>query len=228
MKEHSKKIYRAAVIVVVACTLPTAVEAQPLIAGQPEDVRIPAGNSAFVVTEVFTGNFNPAYFGEHPDKSNPAGFATDNSNGQAIWTSEPLFKSTKVWFELCNNAGCSVTRTVTITVVGGEPEGPPAAFEGAEDLGGDWWFSAWFGALNIEFQPWIFHAQHGWMFLFTESSPDSVFLYDLSSDAWVWTSTTQYPNQFSFARNAWVFYFKDTSGPREFVDLQSGEFFNLD
>ena len=61
-----------------------------------------------------------------------------------------------------------------------------------------------------------------------DSSIESFFFYDLSSQGWYWTSNSTYPNMFSFSRNAWVFYFKDTTGPREFVDLVSGEFFNVD
>ena len=94
----------------------------------------------------------------------------------------------------------------------------------------DWWFSDWFGSFNIAFagDGWLFHAQHGWMFPFADSTPESVFLFDLASGGWFFTSSGTYPNLFSFGRNAWVFYFQDTSAPRQFVDLQSGEFFNLD
>jgi hypothetical protein len=60
------------------------------------------------------------------------------------------------------------------------------------------------------------------------NSVENFFFYDLSSQGWYWTSNSTYPNMFSFSRNAWVFYFKDTTGPREFVDLVSGEFFNVD
>ncbi len=102
-------------------------------------------------------------------------------------------------------------------------------FGGGEDLGGGWHFSEWFGFYNVNFfEPWIFHLEHVWMFVTAESTPESMFLYDLSSEGWFFTDTTQYPNLFSFGRSAWVFYFKDTAGPRNFVDLGTGEFFDLE
>ena len=101
-------------------------------------------------------------------------------------------------------------------------------FGGGEDLGGGWHFSEWFGFYNVNFfEPWVFHLEHVWMFVTAESTPESMFLYDLSSEGWFFTDSTQYPNLFSFARSAWVFYFKETAGPRNFVDLGSGEFFDL-
>ena len=39
---------------------------------------------------------------------------------------------------------------------------------------------------------------------------------------------SNYPNLYSFGRNSWVFYFDATSAPRQFVDLQTGEFFSLE
>ena len=44
----------------------------------------------------------------------------------------------------------------------------------------------------------------------------------------VFTTPNQYPNLFGFGRNAEVFYVEGTSTPFEFVDLQSGAFFDLD
>ena len=118
--------------------------------------------------------------------------------------------------------------------LGGEPAGAyEDIFSGGPDLGGGWHFSEWFGFYNVNFyEPWVFHLEHVWMFVTTESTtestPESMFLYDLSSEGWFFTDSTQYPNMFSFARSAWVFYFKETAGPRNFVDLGSGEFFDLE
>ena len=101
-------------------------------------------------------------------------------------------------------------------------------FGGGEDLGGGWHFSEWFGFYNVNFfEPWVFHLEHVWMFVTAESTPESLFLYDLSSEGWFFTDATQYPNMFSFDRTAWVFYFEESTGPRNFVDLGSGEFFDL-
>ena len=66
------------------------------------------------------------------------------------------------------------------------------------------------------------------MFIWEDSTADNLFAFDLGSRQWFFTDMSNYPNLFSFGRSSWVFYFEGTSGPREFVDLQSGEFFSLD
>ena len=103
----------------------------------------------------------------------------------------------------------------------------PAPFVSAVELGAGWWFSDWFGSFNMNFLPWIFHSEHSWMFVFRESTSTSVFLYDFELNGWLFTEPTSYPSMYSFGRNAWIFYFVGTSGPRQFVDLDSGEFFSV-
>ena len=207
-----------------------ALSAQHQFEIQPDDVTITAGS--LVTLEAWPAaaqDRNWAYQGMHPDTSMDVSDRMIIGANTMRFFSGPLFETTQFWFFGCNDLGCGMTRTVTVTVIPEEAPGPPAAFEGASDLGDDWWFSDWFGSFNIAFagDGWLFHAQHGWMFLFADSTPDSVFLFDLASAGWFFTSSGTYPNLFSFGRNAWVFYFQDTTSPRQFVDLQSGEFFSL-
>ena len=105
-----------------------------------------------------------------------------------------------------------------------EGQGP---FNNAVELG-DGWVSDWIGTFNISFMPWIFHSEHGWMFVWEDSRADNFFAFDLGSGQWLFTTDTSYPNLYSFGRNSWVFYFEGTIGPRQFVDLQRGEFFSWD
>ena len=100
-------------------------------------------------------------------------------------------------------------------------------FDDAASLGDGWAFG-WLGIFNGKFMPWIFHSEHSWMYIWEESTTDSLFAFDLSSNHWYFTSASLYPNLYSFGRGSWVFYFEGTSVPREFVDLQSGEFFNME
>ena len=116
-------------------------------------------------------------------------------------------------------------------VVPVEPPPPPPppdedVFSGGDDLGGGWYESSWFGFYNTNFDPWIFHAEHGWTFADSSSTAEGMFLFDLGSSGWFFTGENLYPNLFSFNRNAWVFYFSGTSNPRNYVDLASGEFFD--
>ncbi len=103
-----------------------------------------------------------------------------------------------------------------------------APFGQVSDLGGGWKFSDWFGSYNDSTAPWMFHAEHGFIFVFEESTPDSVFYFDLAANGWFWTNSSSYPSLFSFPRSAWIFYFVGSTGPRNFVDLGTGEFFDLD
>lgn len=127
--------------------------------------------------------------------------------------------------------GAAFAFTVPVTPPPPPPPPPPEyedIFSGGADAGGGWHESSWFGFYNVNFDPWIFHLEHGWTFVEASSTPDSMFLFDLSSGAWYFTGQALYPNLFSFGRNAWVFYFAGTSNPRNYVDLASGEFFDLE
>ena len=98
---------------------------------------------------------------------------------------------------------------------------------GGTDLGGGWFESSWYGTYNTSTTPWFFHLQHDFQFPVAGAGAGEVFIYDLASEDWWWTSSTSYPSIYSFGRASWVFYFIDTAGPRNFVDLITNEFFDL-
>ncbi len=200
----------------------------PFITREPLDATLPPGGRIVLETEFDTAIKNAMTFiGETGDKSTPIPGAFESSDARIlIFGVGPLFETTKYWFTACTDFGCANSRTATITVEGGDT-GPAAPFEDAEELGEGWFSSTWFGAFNLNFSPWIFHAEHSWMFVSDGSTAESVFLFDLSSESWFFTGDATYPNLYSFGRNSWVFYFVGTSGPRNFVDLVSGEFFDM-
>ncbi len=216
----------------------TALSAPPLVGQiqifitEPEDKTIEAGGLVLMELWPIGLRSTAAFQGVCCDRGSSIDVSERNFGvGDFIrFNTGPLFETTQYWFQTCSDFGCDESRTVTVTVIPEEAPGPPAALAGASDLGQDWWFSDWFGSFNIEFAAdgWIFHAQHGWTFLFNGGTPEDIFLFDLSTGAWFWTAASQYPNLFSFSRGAWIFYFEDTQGPRRFVDLQSGEFFDLE
>lgn len=47
----------------------------------------------------------------------------------------------------------------------------------ATDMGNGWRWSAWLGSFNVSFDPWIYHAQHGWLLVWPDG-PESVFFWD--------------------------------------------------
>ena len=98
---------------------------------------------------------------------------------------------------------------------------------GGTDLGAGWFESSWYGTYNTSTTPWFFHLQHDFQFPVAGAAAGEVFIYDLASEDWWWTSSTSYPSIYSFGRASWIFYFIDTAGPRNFVDLITNEFFDL-
>ena len=98
---------------------------------------------------------------------------------------------------------------------------------GGTDLGAGWFESSWYGTYNTSTTPWFFHLQHDFQFPVAGAAAGEVFIYDLASEDWWWTSSTSYPSIYSFGRASWVFYFIDTAGPRNFVDLITNDFFDL-
>jgi hypothetical protein len=94
-----------------------------------------------------------------------------------------------------------------------------------DDLEG-WFFSEWFGFYATILDPWLFHAEHGFIYRYPESRNGSTYFYDDAMGAWWWTSETIYP--FIYAYNppadnagtdtgdAWLWYFEDSKTPRVF------------
>ena len=215
----------------------TAVRAQgPILFGsQPEDTTIQAGLpviiSSTTVTDARVTGFlrqTTAYRGVHPDISDPL---PDNAlisiGGVVQFLPGPLFETTTFWLRICNDVGCEDSRNFTVFVESAEGDPVAEALGETSDLGEGWVRSDWFGSFNTGFFPWIFHAEHAWMYIWEGSSPGEMYVYDQISDQWLYTAAETYPNLYSFVRNSWVFYFEGTSGPREFVDLQSNEFFTI-
>jgi hypothetical protein len=117
------------------------------------------------------------------------------------------------------------------TIIGGTP------VDGLED----WFLSDWFGYYSTAFAPWIFHAEHGFLYLDPISTNQSMFVYDDAMGAWWWTSETNYPFLYVFdppadnggtdVASEWVFYFEGSSGPRSFGVVtgdHAGEFLFFD
>ncbi len=102
-------------------------------------------------------------------------------------------------------------------------------FEGTDIEGFPGWRnSPWYSDYNVDFWPWIFHAQHGWQYIFETEVVGEVFIYGLESLDYWWASSAFEPLTFySFNRGTFNFYFGSTTGPRSFVDLQTGQFWSI-
>lgn len=120
-----------------------------------------------------------------------------------------------------------------------EPENLPDPLLGGTPVDGlkGWFLSEWFGAYNTTNAPWIFHAQHGFIYRHPESENESMFVYDDAMGAWWWTNETVYPFLYAFdppsdnsgtdIDSCWLWYFEDNSDPRSFgvvTGNDAGEF----
>jgi hypothetical protein len=89
-----------------------------------------------------------------------------------------------------------------------------------------WFLSDWFGYYSTELAPWLFHAEHGWIYRNPSSTNASMYFYDDEMGAWCWTSESNYPYLYAFGPHAdeggtdikseWLFYFEESKGPRVF------------
>jgi hypothetical protein len=114
--------------------------------------------------------------------------------------------------------GKLVTNGIALSSVSG---GPGSWYDGAADLGGGWKWLPWLGSFNVNEDPWIYHAQHGWLYSFTTSS-QSVYFWDGAMASILYTSDTLYPSMYRFSDGKWIFYQKGSKNPRWFVDLLTG------
>ncbi len=85
----------------------------------------------------------------------------------------------------------------------------------AETTPEGWKQVEWFGNLTDNYFPWIYHADHGWMFVDAQTT-DDVRLWSESLGWWV-TSEELYPTFYSLDLNDWVTFEESDDPVREFT-----------
>ena len=92
----------------------------------------------------------------------------------------------------------------------------------ASDLG--WHWLDWFGYFNSSEDPWLYHNDHGWTYVFPSvTDTDSVYLWDNSMQSVLWTSETVYPFMYRFSDGTWIWYLKGSSKPRWIYNFSTVE-----
>ncbi|MFC1453425.1 DUF4465 domain-containing protein [Verrucomicrobiota bacterium] len=99
----------------------------------------------------------------------------------------------------------------------GVPRGP--WWDGV-DLGQGWRHSEWFGYLNDESYPWVYHLEHGWIYCEGERTG---FLFWTDGLGFLWTADTVYPWVFDTGRGTWLYYFPGSANPRWFFNWATQE-----
>lgn len=79
--------------------------------------------------------------------------------------------------------------------------------------------SPWMGWFYVvDFSPWIYHAEHAWLYLY-KVSEESLYFYE-PGRGWFWTGRSLYPYVYAFepAPGSWLYYLQGTgfSGKRWF------------
>lgn len=91
----------------------------------------------------------------------------------------------------------------------------------AADVGGGWYWLEWFGYFNLEFDPWIFHGEHGFLYP-VRTAADGIVLWDSGMEAFWWTSEIMYPYVYRFSDGEWLWYLEGSRDPRLFSRLSDG------
>lgn len=95
-------------------------------------------------------------------------------------------------------------------------------FGAAKPLGGDWYWSQWFGFFATAPGQWIYHNEHGWLYPFGQN-PASVVFYDSGMGTFWWTGNMTYTYMYRFSDNVWLWYLPGSAYPRWFVNLRTGQ-----
>lgn len=115
--------------------------------------------------------------------------------------------------------GVTQTLSYTVTVIDPATDGGP--WSGAADLGGGWRWLSWFGFFNVSSEPWIYHAQHGWLYTLG-TSVSNMWFWDVEMGAAWWTADTVYPYLYRASDTSWLWYLPDSDNPRWMVNLSTG------
>ena len=92
-------------------------------------------------------------------------------------------------------------------------------FPGARKIEGDWKELSWFGTFWDKEFPWIYHAEHGWLYA-GGTGGASMWFYDLQT-GWWWTNEQYYPYVYLDSVKDWVFYQPNTQSKSRFFYLFS-------
>jgi hypothetical protein len=66
--------------------------------------------------------------------------------------------------------------------------------------------SPWLGSFTIGGDDWINHVEQKWLYVGLVESAESMFIYSLFLDGWVWSSMDTYPLMYDFDNSRWVYY----------------------
>jgi hypothetical protein len=114
----------------------------------------------------------------------------------------------------------------------------PAFFTGEVSLGSGIYYLQFpngnrFGYYNFPSNSILYHYDMGFE-AFIPGSASDIYLYDFTSNHWLYTSSMLFPYLYDFTLNTWIYYFPDTknpghytTNPRSFANLTTGKIFTM-
>jgi virginiamycin B lyase len=81
---------------------------------------------------------------------------------------------------------------------------------------------------------YVYHTDLGLEYVQAGSTPGSLYLYDVASGHWWFSSSSLFPYLYDFTLNSWIYYFPNqqtpghyTANPRSFANLSTTQIFTL-
>lgn len=94
---------------------------------------------------------------------------------------------------------------------------------GARDHGNNWRSLGWFGTymdLSSATPHWIWHQQHGNLYMSPDSNPDSIWIWT-ADKGWLWTRSTWYPYVLRQDDDTCYLYELGSQNPRRFMNVKT-------
>jgi subtilase family serine protease len=158
------------------------------------------------------GFINPAIYNLAAG-ANYASCFHDVTSGNNTWSESPNLFYAMPNYDLCTGLG-TMNGTNLINALS-------TPWPDATSLGNGWMSSSWFGVFNVTYYPWIYHAQHGWLYV-SGTDPASIWLWTPDTavpwTGFLWTSSTVYPWLWSDTQRTWLYYSVGSSNPRYFFN----------
>ena len=155
-----------------------------------------------------------------------AAYTIDESRGIVRLIEDPDYESQASYtftVVATDELGHSSEQAVTLAIVDVD-ESTAFWHSDAVDLGDNWRYNDWLGYFNISTDPWIYHNEHGWLYVFPSvTDTDSVYFWDNSMQSVLWTSKSIYPSIYRFTDSKWIWYQEGSKNPRWFNILGTDE-----
>ena len=81
-----------------------------------------------------------------------------------------------------------------------------STFAQLENRASGWKRSDWLGWFNTDYEPWVYHAELGWVaFSVTGQDEQNLWMYDHAL-GWIWTQTGAYPHLYNASNGHWLYF----------------------